>query len=76
MDVVYCHVFLYWWENCQCNDKIGNVENRLITEKYRVKFILLKIFGFIVRTLIRCAILCRKVFFNVQFYQTIEGNKA
>ncbi|AXD54468.1 hypothetical protein LAL53_00695 [Salmonella enterica] len=44
--------------------KIGNVENRLITEKYRVKFILLKIFGFIVRTLIRCAILCRKVFFS------------
>ncbi|MDO3816225.1 hypothetical protein PL222_11220 [Salmonella enterica] len=44
--------------------KIGNVENRLITEKYRVKFILLKIFSFIVRTLIICAILCRKVFFS------------
>ncbi|HFT1014639.1 TPA: hypothetical protein ACH256_005658, partial [Klebsiella pneumoniae] len=36
--------------------KIGNVENRGITEKHRVKFILLKILGFIVRTLIRCAI--------------------
>ncbi|WP_252367392.1 hypothetical protein, partial [Escherichia coli] len=31
--------------------KIGNVENRLITEKHRVKFILLKTCGFIVRTL-------------------------
>lgn len=56
--------------------KIGNVENRGITEKHRVKFILLKILGFIVRTLIRCAILCWKVFFfNVQLYQKIEGNK-
>lgn len=44
--------------------KIGNVENRGITEKHRVKFILLKILGFIVRTLIRCAILCWKVFFQ------------
>ncbi|HIC8921921.1 TPA: hypothetical protein ACW7ZP_004934 [Klebsiella pneumoniae] len=56
--------------------KIGNVENRGITEKHRVKFILLKILGFIVRTLIRCAILCWKVFFfNVQLYQKIEENK-
>lgn len=48
--------------------KIGNVENRLITEKYRVKFILLKICGFIVRALIRCTILCRKVFFSTIDY--------
>lgn len=48
--------------------KIGNVENRLITEKYRVKFILLKTCGFIVRTLIRCAILFRKVFFSTINY--------
>ena len=48
--------------------KIGNVENRGITEKHRVKFILLKILGFIVRTLIRCAILCWKVFFSTFNY--------
>ncbi|ENT9117462.1 hypothetical protein ACM90P_15210 [Escherichia coli] len=48
--------------------KIGNVENRLITEKHRVKFILLKTCGFIVRTLIRCAILFRKVFFSTINY--------
>ncbi|EOA6738427.1 hypothetical protein ACQ00H_003229 [Escherichia coli] len=55
--------------------KIGNVENRLITEKHRVKFILLKTCGFIVRTLIRCAILFRKVFFfNDKLYQKIEEN--
>jgi len=48
--------------------KIGNVENRLITEKHRVKFILLKTCGFIVRTLIRCTILCRKVFFSTINY--------
>ncbi|HHL5079022.1 TPA: hypothetical protein ACQ8DK_003446 [Klebsiella pneumoniae] len=48
--------------------KIGNIENRGITEKHRVKFILLKILGFIVRTLIRCAILCWKVFFSTFNY--------
>ncbi|EOC3832193.1 TPA: hypothetical protein ACP60H_005023 [Escherichia coli] len=48
--------------------KIGNVENRLITEKHRVKFILIKTCGFIVRTLIRCAILFRKVFFSTINY--------
>ncbi|EGO8359377.1 hypothetical protein EYW98_07675 [Escherichia coli] len=48
--------------------KIGNIENRLITEKHRVKFILLKICVFIVRTLIRCAILFRKVFFSTFNY--------
>jgi len=48
--------------------KIGNIENRLITEKYRVKFIFLKIYGFIMRTLIRCTILCRKVFFSTIDY--------
>lgn len=48
--------------------KIGNVENRLITEKHRVKFILLKTCGFIVRTLIRYTIFCRKVFFSTINY--------
>ena len=48
--------------------KIGNVENRLITEKHRVKFILLKTCGFILRILIRCAILFRKVFFSTINY--------
>ena len=48
--------------------KIGNVENRGITEKHRVKFILLKILNFIVRTLIRCTILCWKVFFSTFNY--------
>lgn len=42
--------------------KIGNLENRGITEKHRVKFILLKILGFIVRTLIRCIIASQKIF--------------
>ncbi|MBS6075266.1 MAG: hypothetical protein KIB03_10335 [Citrobacter freundii] len=48
--------------------KIGSLENRGITEKHRVKFILLKILGFIVHTLIRCAILCWKVFFSTFNY--------
>lgn len=42
--------------------KIGNLENRSITEKHRVKFILLKILGFIVRTLIRCIVASQKIF--------------
>lgn len=56
--------------------KIGNVENRLITEKNRVKFILLKTCGFIVRTLIRCAILYRKVFFStINFIKRLKRIK-
>lgn len=56
--------------------KIANVENRLITEKHRVKFILLKICSFIVRTLIRCAILYRKVFFStINFMKRLKGIK-
>ncbi|UOY66837.1 MULTISPECIES: hypothetical protein [Enterobacter] len=42
--------------------KIGNLENRSITEKHRVKFILLKTLGFIVRTLIRCIVASQKIF--------------
>lgn len=42
--------------------KIGNLENRSITEKHRVKFILLKILGFIVRTLKRCIVASQKIF--------------
>ncbi|EOE7081972.1 hypothetical protein ACKTII_003838 [Enterobacter asburiae] len=42
--------------------KIGNLENRSITEKHRVKFILLKILGFIVRRLIRCIVASQKTF--------------
>lgn len=64
MDVVYCYVFFIGGKIANVMTKIGNVENRGITEKHRVKFILLKILGFIVRTLIRCAILCWKVFFQ------------
>ena len=56
--------------------KIGSLENRGITEKHRVKFILLKILSFISRILIRCAILARKTFFStIDFIKQLKKTK-
>ncbi|HAT1681716.1 TPA: hypothetical protein I8Y21_002389 [Klebsiella oxytoca] len=56
--------------------KIGNLENRSITEKHRVKFILLKILGFIVRTLIRCIVASQKIFVpTTNFIKKLKGIK-
>ena len=77
MDVVYCYVFFIGGEIANVMTKIGNLENRGITEKHRVKFILLKILDFIVRTLIRCIIASQKIFFSTtNFIKKIKDNKA
>lgn len=57
--------------------KIGNIDNRAISEKYRVKFILAKIFSFTIRILIKCSILSKKIIFStVNFIKRLKKNNA
>lgn len=44
--------------------KIGNVDNRVTSEKHRIKFIILTAFRFIKRILIKCVTLSQKTFFQ------------
>lgn len=44
--------------------KIGNVDNRITSEKHRIKFIILTVFRFIKRILIKCVTLSQKIFFS------------
>ncbi|MEI2604955.1 hypothetical protein V8O11_14285 [Erwinia aphidicola] len=44
--------------------KIGNVDNRVTSEKHRIKFIILTVFRFIKRILIKCVTLSQKYFFQ------------
>ncbi|ABX22921.1 hypothetical protein SARI_03081 [Salmonella enterica subsp. arizonae serovar 62:z4,z23:-] len=44
--------------------KIGNVDNRVTSEKHRIKFIILTAFRFIKRILIKCVTLSQKTFFS------------
>lgn len=45
--------------------KIGNVDNRVTSEKHRIKFIILTVFRFIKSILIKCVTLSRKIFFSI-----------
>lgn len=44
--------------------KIGNVGNRVTSEKHRIKFIILTVFRFIKRILIKCVTPSQKTFFS------------
>lgn len=44
--------------------KIGNVDNRVTSEKQRIKFIILTVFRFIKSILIKCVTLSQKLFFS------------
>lgn len=44
--------------------KIGNVDNRVTSEKQRIKFIILTVFRFIKSILIKCVTLSKKLFFS------------
>ncbi|MFZ5255529.1 hypothetical protein [Enterobacter sp. MGH 16] len=56
--------------------KIGNVENRVTSEKHRIKFIILTVFRFIKSILIKCVTLSRNIFFStVNIFKKLRAER-